>query len=289
MKHRPLLLALLGPLAVAAAARAQFEGTADFKVTTSTTKGESIPGTGKIFVTRGAYRMEWEADVSGVRSKNAKSAEAARRVKMTMFGKISDPDKLYMVDDVNKTYSVWDLKKMRGEMKDAPRQAYTFKKLGTDTVAGFSCQKAELTAASGTVIEVCVAKDFAVSGDWLAALGRRQRENASWLAALRENGLSGFPVRYAIRPKSATEPIMTLVVTRVDKGPVSDALFEVPAGYKQTEFAMGGLSPEQQKAVADARARMKERLEQMTPEQRKAYEDAMKRRAAPTPAATPNP
>ena len=63
----------------------------------------------------------------------------------------------------------------------------------------------------------------------------------------------------------------------------------MPAGYKQTEFAIGGLSPEQQKAVSDARTRMREALDRMTPEQRKAYEDAMKRYARPTPAPTPAP
>jgi hypothetical protein len=39
---------------------------------------------------------------------------------------------------------------------------------------------------------------------------------------------------------------------------------------------MGGMTPEQQKAMAQA-------LEHMTPEQRKAYADAMKRYGQPTP------
>ena len=281
-------LALCGLLAGGPPALAQFEGTADFKVTTNTGKGETITGTGKVYVTKAAYRMEWETDVSRVsRGKRAKDPNKPQRIKTTMFGKVSEPDRLYMIDDANKTYSVWDLKKMRGEMKDAPKQTYTVRKLGTDTVAGFSCQKAELTASTGTVTEVCVAKEFAVSSDWLAALGRRQRESTSWMTAMRDNGLSGFPVRYAIRQKAGADPFMTMVVTRVEKGPVSAVLFEVPAGYKETEFAIGGLSPEQQKAVSDARARMREALERMTPEQRKAYEDAMRKSAPPAP--TPEP
>jgi Domain of unknown function (DUF4412) len=269
-------------VAGSSAALAQWEGVADFKVTTNTSKGESIPGTGKIFVTTGAYRMEWESDVSAVH-RGRHAAATPVRLKMTLFGKASDPDHLTMIDDTNKTYSVWDVKKARDDWKGAPKETYTVQKLGSDTVAGLSCQKASLTASSGTVIDVCLARDFTVSSDWLAALQRRQREGGNWLSALRENGLTGFPVRYAMRRKDATEPFMTMVLTHLEKGPVSAALFEVPAGYRQTEFAMGGLSPEQQKAVADARARMKETLEHMTPEQRKAYEDAMKRYAKPTP------
>lgn len=277
------VLVLCGLLA-GATARAQFEGVADFKVTTNTGKGEAVPAAGKISVTRDAYRMELETDVSKIsHGKTGRAADAPQRIKMTMFGKVADPDKLYMIDDANKTYSVWDLKKMRGEMKDPARPTFVVTKLGTDTVAGLSCQKAELASSTGTVIAVCVAKDFAVSGDWLAALGRRQKENTSWMSALRENGLVGFPVRYSVRSKGAADPFMTMEVTRVTKGPVSEALFEVPAGYKETEFAMGGLSPEQQKSVSDARAKMREALDRMTPEQRKAYEDAMKKYAHPTP------
>ncbi len=282
------LAALAVFFAAAAAARAQFEGVADFKITTNTSRGDTIPGTGKIFVTKGAYRMEWETDITAGRGGKGKTGDTApQHIKSTMFGKVSEPDKMYMVDDANKTYSVWDLKKMKGDAKDLPKQTYEVKKLGTDTVAGLSCQKAELTSSAGTVIEVCVAKEFAVSSDWLAALGRRQKESDNWMTALRDNGLSGFPVRYAMRRKGSPEPFMTMVLTHLEKGPVSAALFEVPAGYKETEFAIGGLTPEQQKAVADARAKMRQSLDKMTPEQRKNYEDAMKRRARPTPTPAP--
>jgi len=284
MKPRLPVLALAALLAGSGAARAQFEGVADFKITTNTSKGESMPGLGKIYVAPGAYRMELETDVSAVsRGKASHAADAPQKIKMTLFGKASDPDHLTMIDDAGKTYSVWDLKKVRQDSGDLPKQTFEVKKLGTDTVAGVSCQKAELISSTGTSFEVCVAKEFPVSSDWLAAVGRRQREGTSWLAALRENGLVGFPVRFVVRKKGSTDPLTTMVMTRLEKGPVSAALFEVPAGYRETDFAMGGLSPEQRKAVEDARARMKERIEKMTPEERQRYEDAKKRYAKPTP------
>ncbi|HKD18991.1 MAG TPA: DUF4412 domain-containing protein [Thermoanaerobaculia bacterium] len=289
---RSSLVALVVGIVLAAAppARAQFEGMAEMKITTNTGKGGSIPASGRVFVTKTAYRMEWEMDLSRFsRGKNAGASAAPQHVKTVLFGKLADPDHLTMLDDAHKTYSVWDLKKTRSEGGELPKQTYTVQKLGSDTVAGFSCQKAQLTSSNGNVIDVCVSKDFAGSSDWLAVLGRRQKEGSGWAAALRENGLAGFPLRFAMRTKAEAEPFVTMQVTKIERGPQPDALFEVPAGYKQTEFALGGLSPEQQKAVSDARARMREVLDKMTPEQRKAYEDAMKRAGVPTPVPTPAP
>ncbi|HTR02038.1 MAG TPA: DUF4412 domain-containing protein [Thermoanaerobaculia bacterium] len=279
------LLAAAAFLVGAASALAQFEGVADFKVTSVTGKGDVIPGTGRIFVSKAAYRMEWETDISKMGRGKSQSSDAPQHVKITVFGKASDPDTLYLIDDGNKTYSTWDVRKTRGESADAPKTTYTVTRLGPDKVAGLTCQRAELTSSRGTVISVCVAGEFNVSLDWLSAIGRRQKESTSWVAALRDSSLTGFPVRYSMKEKDAAQPFVTLEMTHIDRGPVAANLFEVPAGYKETDFAMGGLSPEQQKAVSDARARMRQVLDKMTPEQRKAYQDAMKKgKATPTPA-----
>ena len=82
-------------------------------------------------------------------------------MKMTMFSKLSEPDKLFMLNDAAKTYSIWDLSKSREEMKDSPKETYTVKKLGKDTVAGLSCQNALLTSSKGEEIEACVSREFA--------------------------------------------------------------------------------------------------------------------------------
>jgi hypothetical protein len=77
---------------------------------------------------------------------------------------------------------------------------------------------------------------------------------------------------------------MVWEITRIDRRTPPASLFAVPPpGYRQTEHAVGGLSPEQQKALDDAKAKM---LENMTPEQRKAYEDALRRHGQTTPEAT---
>jgi len=281
---RTAAFALCLAVAGTTAALAQFEGTAEFKVTTITGKGEVVPGNGRISADKNGYRMEWQTDISKiVKGRAVRPENGPQQVKMTMVGKASAPDKLYLIDDANRTYSVWDLKKARNESSPDTTTTYTVTRLGPDKVAGLTCQKAELVSSKGMVIDVCVAGELGVSLDWLAAVGRRQKESTSWITALRNNSLSGFPVRYSMREKDAAQPFVTMEMTKIDRGPVNDALFEVPAGYKETDFAMGGLSPEQQKAVSDARAKMREALDKMTPEQRKAYEDAMRKAGRPTP------
>jgi hypothetical protein len=262
-------------LAAATAAGAQFEGVATYKITTTGGQGHTIEGTSKIYVAKTAYRMEMETDFGGA-GRGAGAGRAPKHMKMTMIGKVSDPDKLVMINDENKPYSVWDLKKMRGQAAAPAPDTYTVRKLGNDKVAGVSCQKAVLTSSKGSEIEVCMARDLTVSSDWFAAMTRRQRETNAWMQALKENGLEGFPVRYVLR-RNGKEALVTMELTSLDKKPLSASLFDVPADYKETDYAIGGMTPEQRKAMADARKRIGEALEKMTPEQRKAYEDAMRK------------
>jgi Domain of unknown function (DUF4412) len=273
--------ALLFAVAAAGAAPAfgQFEGVADFKVTMGE-KGRAANGTGKVYVARAGYRSEWqtELNLSGQRRDGA----MPQRIKMTLVGQRGEPDKLYMIDDDAKTYSVMDLKKMRDEARSQSKETYTVQRLGRDSVAGLACEKAAVTSSKGDVFDVCVSRELGASSDWISAMSHRGG-TGFWFGALRENGLEGFPVRWSTRRKGDTEPSMVMEVTHVERKSLPASLFQVPAGYKQTESALGGLTPEQQKALNDARAQMKDALDKMTPEQRKAYEDAMKRYGAPTP------
>jgi hypothetical protein len=268
-------------LSASAAASAQFEGVADFRVTMTGEKGKSVPSTGKIFATKNAYRTEWETHFdAGTRApKSGEEAAAPRSFKMTMFGRLAEPDKLYLINDEKKTYSVMDLKKVREEARNASKETYSVQKLGTDTVAGISCQEGLVTSSAGNVFEVCVSKEWRMSGEWLAGM-QRNRNAGSWLSALRENGLEGFPVRWAMRRKGSPEPIVVMELTHAEKKSLPVSLFQVPPGYKEESAGMGGLTPEQEKMMRDAKAKA---LENMTPEQRKAFEEQMKAYAQPTP------
>jgi Domain of unknown function (DUF4412) len=270
-------LFLLAALSLAAAsASAQFEGVADFKLTTGKERDGAATGTGKMFIAAGGYRMDWEMSIASGKDGGKSAGRAPAQIMMTILGRKSEPGKVYMLNDAQKTYSVMDAEKAADLKNATPKDTFTVQKLGTDKVAGLSCQNALLTSSKGTEIEVCVTKEIAAPVDWLAGMRRQNPEGASWMSALKEKGFDGFPVRWVIRKKGSTDALATMEMTHIEKKSVPSSVFEIPAGYKQTQFAMGGMTPEQQKAMAQA-------LEHMTPEQRKAYADAMKRYGQPTP------
>jgi hypothetical protein len=213
----------------------------------------------------------------------SRKGSAPTRIKMTMLAKASERDKIYMINDENKTYSIWDSSAYREESKKSPKETYTVKKLGRDTVAGLSCQNALLTSSKGAEIEACVSSELGASTEWLSAMNRRDGGAGSWLEALKANGLEGFPVRWTTRAQGSRDAATTMELTRVEKKSLPASLFQIPAGYKQTDTAIGGLSPEQEKAMRDARSQMDEAMKNMSPEERKAVEDAMKRYGQPTP------
>jgi Domain of unknown function (DUF4412) len=260
-------LALLLPACVASA---EFEGEADFKITTRREKKEPLLGNARMYVSPSGFRMEWTMKTG------SSSAKAPQEIKMTMLASLPNPDKVYLINDENKTYSVWDTKQAREDMKTAPKESDKVEKLGTDKVAGYPCQNARVTSSKGNDFEVCVTKEFGPSTDWIAAMNRNDPETRSWLKALKDQGIEGFPIRWAVRQKGSEEPMTVMELVRAQKKSLSASLFSVPAGYKETGFAVGGLTPEQEEAMSEA-------LKRMSPEQRRQYEEMMKRHGQPTP------
>jgi len=244
----------------AATALAQTEGVADYKIS-----GESVNGTGRLYFSKVGYRVEWNMDVS----RDAhRGAGGPREMKMTMFGKLSEPDVVYTLNDETKSWSTWNTKQARDEAsKSKPK--YTVEKLGADSVAGFACQNARIKSSRGSVMEVCATKELAVPAGWLSAMNRQHGDDGSWIAAMREAGVDGFPIRWVTKGEGRTGTI-TMEMTKFEKKAVPASSFEVPAGYQKSDSLSVGMSPEQKKQMDEA-------LKNMTPEQRKQYEEMMKK------------
>ncbi len=255
-------LAAVAFFALSTAALAQFEGSAEFRATTTTGRGETIPGHGSCLVSKNAVRMQWEMDLRG--NGEPKSPGTPSQYRMTTILKVSEPDKMYMLNDEKKTYTVVDLKKAH---ESAAKQPLDLKvrKLGRDTVGGLSCDKAVVTSPSGTETEICVTRELTPSSAWLAAMNR---ERSGPLAALRANGLDGFPIRMITREGRDKKVSSTFELVRFEKKTVPASAFEVPAGYQRSSGST--MTPEQRKAMKDA-------LSRMTPEQRKQYDEMMKK------------
>lgn len=273
-----ILRGLVVLLLCAPAAGAEFEGVADMKIsTTGGPTGEAVAGAGKIYVSRTGWRYEIEMS-----SPEMAHATGGQSFRMCMVGKVAEPDVVYSVNDAMKTYAVINTREMR-ELAARARggeEKFDVKKEGTDTVAGLSCQKVRISEQSGkTVIRACVSREF-VSGDWLRAMqGNQQGE---WLAALRNAGVEGYPVRLAVTTKDQPSAKTTMEITKIDRRAVPSSMFEVPAGYVQKSMMENmAQSPEQARQMEDAQKQLRKAMESMTPEQRKMVEEMLKRQPPP--------
>jgi hypothetical protein len=256
MKRTSLILASM--LLAAAAALAQTEGVADYRIT-----GESMKGTGRLTFSKAGYRADWNVDVSGDSARHG--GKAPREMKMSMLGKAAEPDVVYTINDETKTYSSWSTKNAQDKQSTAK---YTVEKLGADTVAGFACQNARIKSSQGADMEVCVTKDVAAPAGWLSAVNRDRGAGASWTKALRDAGVDGFPIRWVTKGDGHGGSV-TMEMTKFERKSVPASTFEVPAGYQKSDPMSVGMSPEQKKQMDEA-------LKNMTPEQRKQYEEMMK-------------
>ncbi len=248
-----------------AAALAQFEGVAEFKASTISGRGETIPGHGTFYISKSAVRGDWRMDLRAAGpEKNNPHAPAEYR--STFLQRLSEPDKMYMLNDEKKTYWVMDLKKARESEPKTPEK-YTVTRTGRDTVAGLSCDKALITAPSGSQMEVCVTRELSPSSAWAAAMNRGR---SGFFGALSSNGMDGFPIRMIARGPHNKEIVSRYELVRVERKSFPASTFEIPAGYKESSMAASRMTPEQQKAMKDA-------LSKMTPEQRKQYEEMVKK------------
>jgi hypothetical protein len=272
MDVKTLVRGALVLLFAAAVANADFEGEADLKIT-ATGEHSNVTGSGKTYVSKVGWRSEMEMS-----SPEMAKATGGAPMRWVTFGKLSDPGKIYMVNERMKTYTVLDTRKMHemAESTQKKEKKYVIKKIGRDTVAGLPCENYQITQEGNKdVFEACMTKEF-MSGDWMRAIARGKRGESDWLQKLREAGLEGYPIRFTSR-NAETKGTWTMEVTKVERRSIPSSMFEVPPGYRETSM-MGMMvqTPEQAKQMEEARKRMEEAMKNMTPEQRKQMEEMMK-------------
>lgn len=253
------------------AGSAQSEGIALMKGSASGGRGETVSMQGKVYVSRAGVRSEWTMDLSQMAGRKDASAAGVPSVRTeVMLWKASEPGVTYLLNVERKTYSVFRAESSGESAQKPPPAEYAVTRLGRDTVAGYSCERALLKrSGSAEETEVCVSKDVGGSGAWLDAMNRQQRR-ASLFRALTDAGLTGFPIRWTLRRSGEKEVLSTFELTRFEKTSVPASTFEIPAGYRKVSGGEVHMTPEQEEA-------MKKMLENMTPEQRKQYEEMMKK------------
>jgi hypothetical protein len=191
---------------------------------------------------------------------------SAQPYRMTTLQRFSEPNLIYTVNNERKVYSVVDLKKTNGPTKSFADDTYTVTRLGSDTIAGYTCEKVRLTSQNQTETDLCVAKNIAGMEVWIAMMERTAQIKRGMFTAIKRAGVEGLPIKMVVHRKEENLPIMTTEVVRVEEKSLAASLFEVPSTYKKEDVISLLATPE----MAE---KMQNFVDKMTPVQRKRYED----------------
>jgi hypothetical protein len=147
--------------------------------------------------------------------------------------------KVFVISEAKKTAMSMNWDEMMGIAAAAQKRQAANPPVATgkkDVVAGYACDVYQLTEANGEKSEACLAKGIHFP---------RGPSTGGWLEAL---GDDVFPMRSDSR-NPTDKSKFHMEVTKVEKKPLDDSLFAVPAGYKteSVEDAMkqlgGGKGP----------------------------------------------
>jgi hypothetical protein len=151
--------------------------------------------------------------------------------------------KLYTVVDEQKMVMVMDLDRLSEQMKKAkapgagaaeaaneppPKVTKTGKK---DTVAGMSCEEWEMVSAKGNRGNVCVSGEEA---SWLSMPSLGLPAEHLWAKELFDG--KHLPLRMVGYDAAGAEETR-LEVTKLERKPIADTMFEIPKGYRMMDFS----------------------------------------------------
>ncbi|HKB09615.1 MAG TPA: hypothetical protein VKD69_03135 [Vicinamibacterales bacterium] len=144
---------------------------------------------------------------------------------------------------------------MRGRMPGADRPKTDYKKVGTDKVGRWTCDKYEGTRSGEKVSELCTVApsamgftpgDFEVTQQLATFFSSMMPQAVDGLfrigaTSAAPDSFSGIPVRMVTFANGA--PGAVIEVTEATHQSFADTLFQVPAGYQKREFPGAGRGP----------------------------------------------
>jgi hypothetical protein len=262
MRTLTAALVATAAFAIPTTARAQFEGRLEYKMS-KMPGAEEGGGTAVLWLGSGGARSEFSMNVKV-------KDQAQHEVHMVSLWRKAEPGRTYIISEEKKAYSVIEMSKNEGRRDDE----WKVEKLGSATVAGYSCERARLTRGSNNgQMEVCVTQKL---GKLPFSMFQHLRIDDTLPSVLAKAGLDGIPVRWSGRPREDGKEF-EIELTAAHRESVPASRFEIPAGYQQTGMGSMVLSPEQAQRMSEARKRMEEKMKNMTPEQRQQIEEMMKR------------
>jgi hypothetical protein len=221
MRPATILLTTLAAAIAGPARAADFEGRAEYRLDA----GARGSGTVVFWIGPAGLRSETQGTVAALQARGITTP-----LKMTSIVKAKEPRRVYLVDDEHKTYTVVD-----GDAKKEEAVRWTVARLGTDTVAGYACQRVRVDEDGEPRSELCITQDLGRVSTWITA----QPDSAGLFQALAREGLDGLPVRWSPLREGGQAPAVSLELVKATREPVPAEKLEIPAGYTKRPGGRG--------------------------------------------------
>lgn len=217
MKTLAAVLLLAPAVATAAQAGPPFQG-----VLVGRMYGPHATGVARALVSPDGLRNEVELAAP------ARGPRGADGIRVVSLYRSAEPDRVYVLDPVRRTYRVEPIRKAGGR-----ERRWKVARKGRGEVAGLPCEEAVLTSAEGDRVEACVSTEIGRGARWLAAMQEGDAgAGAGSSKALAAAGITGFPLRWILKAKGGSTAL-TLEVTAVERREVPPASFALPEGFAQ--------------------------------------------------------
>ncbi len=152
-------------------------------------------------------------------------------MRMAVLTDMNNPEKVIMLNERKKQYSVMDLSDINKKQKKD--EVYQVKKLGTVNFRGLNCIHSEATNQDGERFEIWTTTEIPGYQDMVDLYAKSQQMGTDNLwQAMQDAGSAGFMVKFQVEQKG-TASILELV--EIQKTSVPPSTFEIPDGYKESK------------------------------------------------------
>lgn len=181
-----------------------------------------------------------------------------RTLNIKTISKSSDSNKTYLINDIQKTYSIIEDKTDKEANKNQNEEEIKVVKIGEEIVNGYNCIHSKITK-KGESTEMWTTKsiltEFEKYNGIVGTLGKGNIQNSAMEIAMKKAGCDGFPVKIIQEQdfdiedgdnlkhsETASKIIIELISFEEKNLPLS--IFEIPAGYNEASVTKNLLGAE---------------------------------------------
>ncbi len=179
-------------------------------------------------------------------------------MKVVTLHKASEPDKIYMLNEGSKTYSVTDMSSFK--RKETPAQHDTkieIQVVGNEKVNGYNSTHIKISMNGKPAQDMWTTKDIAGYENYGRISSNKYLADNDMWQQMKAKGADGVPVRLKVSERGGE---MQMDLVKAEKTVIPDDKLKIPADYKETQGLFGG--------AGAAGMPTRDEIMNMTPEQR---------------------